>query len=104
METVSGAHTKGITITGRPSARVSAPFDGTILFAGPFKNYGELVIIDHGDNYVSLLAGMEQLSTSVGQNVLAGEPIGQVKAGKPELYVEIRKDGQVVDPLPWFAQ
>ena len=102
--TVGGAHTKGITLTARPSARVVAPFDGTVLFAGPFKNYGELVILDHGDSYLTLLAGMETINPAVGQQVLAGEPIGQMKAVKPDLYFEIRKDGQPIDPTSWFAK
>ena len=102
-ETIGGAHSKGITLAGRAGARVIAPFDGTVLFAGPFKNYGELVILDHGDNYLTLLAGMETINTDVGQQVLAGEPIGQVKTSKPNLYLEIRRDGQAIDPTPWFA-
>lgn len=103
-ETLAGSHTKGITITGRSQARVIAPFDGTVLFAGPFKNYGELVILDHGDNYLTLLAGMDHINPTVGQAVLAGEPIGQMKTTKPELYIEIRKDGQAIDPEPWFLK
>lgn len=103
-ETLGGGHSKGLTITGRSSARVIAPFDGTVLFAGPFKTYGELIIIDHGDNYLTLLAGMESVDTSVGQEVLAGEPIGSLKDFKPELYIEIRQDGQAIDPAPWFAK
>jgi len=102
--TASGAHTKGITITGRAGARVIAPFDGTVLFAGPFKSYGELIILDHGDNYLTLLAGMDKINPSVGQEVLAGEPIGIMKQAKPELYIEIRQNGQAVDPEPWFLK
>ena len=102
-ESVSGAHAKGITIKGRAGAHVIAPFDGTVLFAGPFKTYGGLVILDHGGNYLTLLAGMEQINPVVGQEVLAGEPVGQIKETKPELYLEIRKDGQAIDPEPWFS-
>lgn len=103
-ETPAGAHTKGIIIHGRSLARVIAPFDGTVLFAGPFKNYGELVIMDHGDNYLTLLAGMGTLDTSVGQEVLAGEPIGQMGQNKSDLYMEIRANGQPVDPAPWLSR
>ena len=102
-EMIGGSHSKGITLAGRTGARVIAPFDGTVLCAGPFKNYGQLIILDHGDNYLTLLAGMETVSTDVGQQVLAGEPIGQIKASKPNLYLEIRYDGQAIDPTPWFA-
>ena len=102
-ESVSGAHAKGMTIKGRAGAHVIAPFDGTVLFAGPFKTYGGLVILDHGGNYLTLLAGMEQINPVVGQEVLAGEPVGQIKETKPELYLEIRKDGQAINPEPWFS-
>ncbi len=102
--TLSGAHTKGITITGRPKAQVISPFDGTVLFAGPFKNYGQLVIIDNGDNYLTLFAGMDRINSTVGQEVLAGEPIGQMRENRPDLYIEIRKSGQPVNPEPWFAR
>ena len=102
--TLSGAHTKGMTITGRPRAQVISPFDGTILFAGPFKNYGQLVIIDNGDNYLTLFAGMDRINPVVGQEVLAGEPIGQMRENRPDLYIEIRKNGQPVDPEPWFTR
>ena len=102
--TLGGAHSKGITIAGRSSARVVAPFDGTVLFAGPFKNYGQVIILDHGDSYLTLLAGMEAVNPSVGQTVLAGEPIGQMKIAKAELYIEIRHEGQVLDPTGWFKE
>lgn len=101
--TSSGAHTKGITLKARPAAHVVAPFDGTVLFAGPFKNYGQLMIIDNGDEYMTLLAGMERMNVGVGQEILTGEPIGVLKKGNPTLYIEIRKSGQPIDPQPWFA-
>lgn len=101
-ETISGAHTRGMTIRGRARAQVVAPSDGTVLFAGPFKNYGQLLILDNGDNYLTLLAGMERIDTNVGQEILAGEPIGQMKESNSDLYIEIRKDGQPVNPAPWF--
>jgi septal ring factor EnvC (AmiA/AmiB activator) len=101
--TIAGAHTRGMTIRGRARAQVVAPTDGTVLFAGPFKNYGQLLILDNGDSYLTLLAGMDRIDTSVGQEVLAGEPIGQMKENNSDLYIEIRKDGQPVDPAPWFV-
>ena len=95
---------KGLTITTRANAQVVAPFDGTIMFAGPFKGYGQILIIDHGGGYHSLLAGMEQLDASVGQTVIAGEPLATMRAdGVPSLYLELRKQGQPINPLPWLA-
>lgn len=116
-----GAHdgpvaAKGITIATLPGAQVVAPYDGRVLFSGPFRGYGRLLIIDHGEGYHSLLAGLESVYVSVGQWVLAGEPVGLMAqsdqaaaTGAPsaergaKLYVELREGGQPVDPLPWMA-
>lgn len=100
--TVSGSHIKGMTLTTREKAQVITPFDGTVLFAGPFKNYGQMLIIDNGGNYLTLLAGLGKINASIGQELLAGEPIGTMGTGNPRLYIEIRKDGQPVNPKPWF--
>lgn len=102
--TVSGAHIKGITIATRAGAQVIAPFDGSVLFSGPFKNYGHLLIIDNGDNYLTLLAGMARSYVAVGQDVLAGEAVGLTTTQNPKLYIEIRKDGGAINPRPWFGK
>ena len=81
-----------------------APFDGSVLFSGPFKNYGHLLIIDNGDNYLTLLAGMAKSYVGVGQDILAGEPVGVTRPQNPTLYIEIRKDGIAVNPRPWFSK
>ena len=99
----SGAHAKGLIIQTRPKAQITTPFDGTVLFAGPFQNYGQLIIIDHGDNYLTVMAGMDTIDASVGQQLLAGEPIGHMKQNYVILYVELRRDGQAIDPKPWFV-
>lgn len=112
-EEVAGA-AKGLTIATRPRAQVIVPFDGRVVFAGPFRNYGLLLIIEHGDDYHSLLAGLGQIYVDVGQWVLAGEPVGimadtrQAAVGEreltvPELYLELRRQGRPVDPLPWLS-
>lgn len=102
--TVSGAHIKGMSITTRSGSSVIAPFDGTVLFSGPFKNYGQLLIMDNGDNYLTLLAGMDRIYATSGQEILAGEPVGAMGSGTPSLYIEIRKDGTAVNPKPWFPR
>jgi len=96
---------KGLTIRTRPGAQVVAPFDGQIMFAGPFKGYGQILIIDHGGGYHSLLAGIDQIEASVGQRVVAGEPVGVMKSGEPNpsLYLELRRQGQPINPLPWLV-
>jgi septal ring factor EnvC (AmiA/AmiB activator) len=101
----AGVSSKGITFETRPGAEVVAPFDGRVVFAGTFKGYGQILIIGHGDGYHSLVAGLDRIDSSVGQWLVAGEPIGSMPAGeaKPRLYLELRHDGQPINPLPWLA-
>lgn len=112
----NGGLTRGITFSTRPKAVVSSPADGWVAFAGPFRSYGRLLIINAGDGYYLLLAGMDQISVEVGQFVLAGEPVGSMGEGSaaqpaadgdrgdPVLYVEFKKDGGSIDPEPWWAR
>ncbi|MBE6449000.1 MAG: hypothetical protein E7018_06890 [Alphaproteobacteria bacterium] len=101
-QVVKGVTAKGITIRTRNMAQVVAPFDGSVMFSGPFRGYGNLIIIDHGDGYLSLLAGLQNMDVEVGQMLLAGEPVGQMpEEGDAKLYMEIRKDNQPLDPLAW---
>jgi septal ring factor EnvC (AmiA/AmiB activator) len=103
-QTSPGGTTKGITIATRPGATVVAPYDGVVAFAGPFRGYGKLIIIEHSEGYHTLIAGMARIDTSVGQRVLAGEPIAAMAGeGGPTLYVELRKDGQPINPMPWLS-
>jgi septal ring factor EnvC (AmiA/AmiB activator) len=98
------ATTKGVTFATRPGAEVVAPYAGEILFAGPFKGYGQILIIDHGGGYHSLLAGIDRIESGVGQWVATGEPVGRMRPeGVPDLYLEFRRQGQPVDPVPWLA-
>lgn len=100
----SGSTSKGIVISTRPSAQVIAPSDGVVAFAGAFRGYGQLLIIEHGGGYHTLLSGMSRIDAVVGQRLLAGEPVGvMAPEGSPTLYVEIRRDGQPVNPLPWLS-
>jgi septal ring factor EnvC (AmiA/AmiB activator) len=100
-----GGASKGIVLLARPSGQVVAPFDGRIEFAGPFRGYGQILIIEHGDGYHSLLAGLEQIDGVVGQWVVAGEPVGHMPGGDHDvaLYFELRRHGQPINPLPWLA-
>ena len=104
-ETDGFQDSKGLTIRTRPGAQVVAPFEGQIMFAGPFKGYGQILIIDHGGGYHSLLAGIDQIEASAGQRVVAGEPVGVMKSGdpNPSLYLELRRQGQPINPLPWLV-
>ncbi len=111
-----GGQEKGMTIATRPGAQVSAPADGWVVYSGPFRSYGQLLIINAGGGYHILLAGMERIEVELGQFVLAGEPVGVMggasrsgsppsgaASGQPHLYVEFRKDGNSIDPAPWWA-
>ncbi len=100
---VKGVSSKGITIATRQNAQVISPFDGAVVFAGPFRGYGDMIIVEHGDGYLSLLAGLGNIDVELGQMLLAGEPVGQMPDdGTAELYVEIRKDNQPINPSAWF--
>jgi septal ring factor EnvC (AmiA/AmiB activator) len=100
-----GAASKGILIRASPGGQVVAPFDGRIEFAGPFRGYGQILIIEHGDGYHSLLAGLERIDGVVGQWLVAGEPVGIMPTGDREaaLYLELRRHGQPINPSPWLA-
>lgn len=101
-----GGMSKGITIEARKAARVVAPQGGEVVFAGPFRGFGQLLIIEHAKGYHTLLAGLARIDTEVGEKVLTGEPVGVLVAspqGKPALYVELRRRGRPVNPLPWLA-
>ncbi len=103
-----GLPSKGIIIATRRGAQVVAPYDGRVAFSGPFRGYGLLLIIEHGEGYHTLLAGMSQIDATVGQRLLAGEPVGvmspqEEESNKPSLYVELRRNGQPVNPLPWLT-
>lgn len=118
-----GAPQRGLTIETRPGAAVVAPFDGKIVFAGPFRGYGRILIIEHGEAYHTLLAGLGRIDVAVGQVVAMGEPIATANspdtagptdasapadiyskgATGPVLYVELRRHGQPINPLPWLA-
>lgn len=101
---VSGAHAKGIVLKTRPNAQITVPFDGTVLFAGPFQNYGKLLIVDHGDEYLTVLAGIGSINASVGQELLAGEPVGSMSSSYTDLYLEIRFQGTPENPEEWFKK
>jgi septal ring factor EnvC (AmiA/AmiB activator) len=107
-----GTASKGIHIETRHGAQVVSPCDGSILYAGPFRSYGQLLIIDPGGGYHVVLAGIDRIQAVQNQAVLAGEPIaamaseprsGERSSARPILYVEFRRDQQSIDPAPWWS-
>ncbi|MDQ0396170.1 murein hydrolase activator EnvC family protein [Labrys monachus] len=124
----SGGQEKGLTIATAPEAGVTAPCDGWVVFAGTFRSYGRLLIINAGGGYHVVMAGMDKINVGLGQFVLTGEPVaamgadkivgngtisdadvakvaltGASSAAKPTLYIEFRKDGVSIDPTPWWS-
>lgn len=116
-EDALGGKAEGLSISTRELAQVTAPSDGWVAYAGEFRGYGQLLIINAGEGYHVLLAGMEKIAVDVGQFVRAGEPVGtmgteavksavidiQAEGSNPILYVEFRKNGNAIDPRPWWA-
>lgn len=113
-----GTTLEGLALATQPKSNVISPVDAKIEFAGPFRSYGQLLILNAGEGYLLLLAGMNQISAEIGQTVRAGEPLGTMGVGpssvaligndinnaQPVLYVEFRKNNEPVDPSPWWAE
>jgi septal ring factor EnvC (AmiA/AmiB activator) len=111
----AGGVEKGISLATRAGAQVTTPCDGWVVYSGPFRSYGQLLILNAGGGYHVLIAGMERISVSIGQFVLTGEPVATMgktsqvasilatNASQPVLYIEFRKDGTPIDPGPWWA-
>jgi septal ring factor EnvC (AmiA/AmiB activator) len=113
-KTQYGNLSKGMVLETRQGGQVVSPSDGWIVYAGEFRSYGQLLIINAGGGYHILLAGLSQIDVQLGQFVLAGEPVGVMSTaatpppGKPQdnapiLYIEFRKDQQPIDPDPWWV-
>lgn len=111
-----GGLSQGQSIATRAGARVVSPADGRVVYAGPFRSYGQLLILDAGDDYHVVLAGMERIDVQLDQFVLTGEPVGvmgnqrlasaaalDASVTQPVLYVEFRKGGTSIDPSPWWV-
>lgn len=112
-----GGQERGLSLGTPQGALVTAPADGWVAFAGPYRAYGHVLIINAGGGYHLVMAGMDRVSVEIGQFVLAGEPVAVMGsgaagavvdaeggAGKPVLYIELRKDGSPIDPGPWWAK
>ena len=112
-----GGAEQGVSIATPARATVASPVDGSVTYSGPYRSYGQLLIINAGGGYTVILAGMDRIDVSVGQFVLAGEPVAAMGDGsartaaaaaigatQPVLYIQLRKDGAAIDPGPWWAK
>ncbi|NQY39065.1 MAG: peptidoglycan DD-metalloendopeptidase family protein [Henriciella sp.] len=102
-----GAKSESVAFATRSGAQVSAPISGTVEFAGPFRSYGQLLILSTSDGYHVLLWGMSSSYVAVGQSVQQGEPVARMAeraGGEPELYLEVRKGGEPMDPANWMKR
>lgn len=112
----TGHPAKGVTLASGPGAVVTAPADGLVVFAGAFRSYGQMIILNAGDGYHLVLTGMEKVNVRQGKFVFAGEPIAvmgekrvasatalALETDRPTLYIEFRKDGTPVDSKPWWS-
>ena len=111
-----GGTAQGISVAAPPGSTVTSPADGWVVFAGPFRSYGQVLIVNAGDGYHLVMAGMERIDAAIGQFVLAGEPVAKMGAtrlaslgtiehtsAQPVLYVEFRKEGAAIDSAPWWT-
>lgn len=100
----------GVSFQAPPNARVVSPCGGRVVFSGPFRSFGLLMIVDCGAGYHFVLSGLDRLDAQVGQPVQPGEPVGvmpawdprDAAASRPTLYMELRKDGQPINPAPFL--
>jgi septal ring factor EnvC (AmiA/AmiB activator) len=93
----NGVRARGLTLAVRPLAQLIAPSPGRVVFAGPFRGYGNVLIIDHGGGWTSLIASIGTLDVSVGESVIQGSPIGRAGEERPTITVELRLKGEPVD-------
>ncbi len=90
---------RGISLAPRAGAQAVAPAAGRVVFAGPYQGYGNIVIIEHGGGWTSLVTGLADLSARVGQQLVTGAPLGIAGPGRPVVSLELRRAGQPVNPL-----
>ena len=96
----SGVRARGLTLVTQPGAQAIAPTAGRVAFAGPYRDYGQILIIDHGGGWTTLITGLHRLTTRVGDAVRQGDPVGVTGARRSNITVELRRNGRPVDIIP----
>lgn len=103
-KTALGLNSDGWRIRTRGDALVMAPADGEVKFADSFKGFGKVIIMSHKNGYNTVLTNLGQIDAVVGQEVLAGEPVGRMNPNKPEMYLEVRRGNKAVNPENIFKE
>ncbi len=93
----AGVRARGLTIATRPGAQVVAPAGGRIVFAGPYRGFGQILIIDHGGGWTTLVTSLAALHIRVGDSVMQGSPIGRAGNDRPTITVELRRGNRPID-------
>ncbi|MGN0917055.1 MAG: murein hydrolase activator EnvC family protein, partial [Candidatus Enterousia sp.] len=103
-KTALGLKSDGWRIRTRGDALVMAPADGEVKFADNFKGFGKVIIMSHKNGYNTVMTNLGSIDVMVGQEVLAGEPVGRMDSSKPEMYLEVRRGNNAVDPARLFKE
>lgn len=103
-KTALGLNSDGWRVRTRGDALVMAPADGVVKFADSFRGFGRVVIMSHKNGYNTVMTNLGNIDVMLGQEVLAGEPIGRMNPDKPEMYLEVRRGNKAVDPARLFKE
>jgi septal ring factor EnvC (AmiA/AmiB activator) len=93
----AGVHARGLTLATEDRARIVAPRGGRVVYAGNFRSYGGIAIIDHGSGWTTLVTDLASLDVKAGQRVTQGTPLGRAGTDEPQITVELRRNGR---PFP----
>ncbi|MHA6318496.1 murein hydrolase activator EnvC family protein [Altererythrobacter sp. CAU 1778] len=99
----TGLLSEGVVLAPRPGAQIVTPGAGRVAFAGPYRGYGRIVIVDHGGGWVSLITGMVRVDVEVGENLVSGSPLGVAAPDRPAVALELRRNGEPVNPLDYIG-
>jgi murein hydrolase activator len=97
----TGVRARGLTLATAPQAQVVAPAGGRIVFSGPFRGFGNVVIIDHGQGWTTMIAGLAARDAQVGDRVIQGGPVGKAGTDRPEVTIELRRNMRPID-ISWL--
>jgi septal ring factor EnvC (AmiA/AmiB activator) len=98
-----GGLSKGLALAPREGAQVVAPAAGRVVFAGPYRGYGRIVILEHEGGWTSLVTGLARIDVAVGTQLLGGSPLGIAAQRRPLITLELRRGGQPVNPLEFLG-